>query len=256
MKLITINLLVAALSTAFILSSCQKQDDKSKNVTPAPGTGKVKIELANAVGDQQLVLNNQWYVNQNGDSFTVSKFNYYISNIKLTGPNGASYTEAESYHFISQEETGTKTFDVANVPAGTYNSITFTIGVDSLRNVSGAQTDALDPIHGMFWTWNSGYIFMKMEGHSPKSADSTLTFHIGGYEGENRGQRTVTLSLPSSLTVNSNNPHMHIRANLLSLFGSPNVVNFSTTSYMMMPSAETKKIADNYEGMMSVILVE
>ena len=54
------------------------------------------------------------------------------------------------------------------MPAGNYNSLSFLLGVDSMHNVSGAQTGALDPANDMFWTWNSGYVMAKMEGASPR----------------------------------------------------------------------------------------
>ena len=59
-----------------------------------------------------------------------------------------------------------------NIPAGDYNQITFTIGVDSLRSTMDVskRPGVLDPAQGhdgMYWTWNSGYIFFKMEGISP-----------------------------------------------------------------------------------------
>ena len=59
------------------------------------------------------------------------------------------------------------------------------IGVDSARNTSGAQLGALDPANSMFWSWNSGYIFVRMEGNSPQSTQpyNKLQFHIGGFKG-------------------------------------------------------------------------
>lgn len=67
-----------------------------------------------------------------------------------------------------------------------YDSITFLIGVDSLHNVSGAQTGALDPVNDMFWTWNSGYVMAKLEGNSSSSPQMNQKFeyHIGGYSGK------------------------------------------------------------------------
>ena len=53
------------------------------------------------------------------------------------------------------------------LPEGDYTELQFLLGVDSLHNVSGAQTDDLDPAKDMFWTWNSGYVMAKMEGNSP-----------------------------------------------------------------------------------------
>ncbi len=62
----------------------------------------------------------------------------------------------------------------------------FLLGVDSLHNVSGAQTDALDPAKDMFWTWNTGYVMAKLEGNSPSSAlvNNKYEFHVGGFSGK------------------------------------------------------------------------
>lgn len=58
------------------------------------------------------------------------------------------------------------------------------IGVDSNTNALGAQSGALDPIHGMYWTWQSGYINWKMEGEVRKKngLKNKFILHIGGYK--------------------------------------------------------------------------
>ena len=58
-----------------------------------------------------------------------------------------------------------------------------TIGIDSLQTVDTDFSHALDPIHGMFWTWNSGYINVKIEGISQRSPQRNHVFqlHLGGY---------------------------------------------------------------------------
>lgn len=233
---------------AVSLFSCGKKDD------PAPaGNGSVKIEVFNNVGSSELNLNNQWYVNQHGDSFKVSKFNYYISNIKLNGTN--TYTESESYHLVQQSEAASRSINFSDVPQGSYNSITFTIGVDSIRNISGAQTGALDPANGMFWTWNTGYIMLKFEGTSPKSTqpNNDLIFHAGGFSGANSVVRTVTVNFPSAITVaSSGTNHIHLVADVLALFKSPNIVDFTAESLMNTPGENAKKFADNYANMFSV----
>jgi hypothetical protein len=235
------------------LFSCTKKDNP--DVTPDPtGTGSVKLEFSNKVGSSNLTLNDQWYMNEHGDSFKVSKFNYYISNVKLNSAT-ASYTENESYHLVQQGTAGSGTFDLANVPYGTYTGVTLMIGVDSLRNVSGAQTGALDPTNDMFWTWNTGYIMVKFEGVSPKSPASggKLVFHAGGFKGDYATQRTVTLNFASPITVAKNaENHVHIDADVLQLFKSPNVLDFSVTYSFQMAGVDGKNFADNYANMFSV----
>lgn len=94
--------------------------------------------------------------------------------------------ELNSYHLINEEGTASKSFSFFVMPTQ-YNSLSFLIGVDSLKNVSGAQTGGLDPLNGMFWTWNTGYIMFKMEGNSPSSSvvNNKIEYHIGGFSGAN-----------------------------------------------------------------------
>lgn len=249
---------IAALAVS-ALSACTKKDDPApiNNGTSAADTNKVYMECFNVAGGSNLSLNNQWYKNQHGDSFTVSKFNYYISNIVLNGTGGtANYTEQNSYHLIEHSSTPSDMgFNMHAVPYGKYSSVTFMIGVDSLHNVSGAQSGDLDPAKGNFWSWNSGYIMVKFEGNSPKSTtpDGRVVLHSGGFSGANSVLKTITLNLPNNIEVTKNGVnHVHLQADLLQMFKSPNVIDFSQTTTIHMPGADAKKLSDNYASMFSI----
>src|SRR5205085_3433926 len=117
------------------------------------------------VNKTALVPNTKWYKNTSNEIFTVTKLKYYITNVKLHREDGLVFTEEDSYHLIKHVDSLSATaFSIKNLPPGNYNGMEFLIGVDSLRNVSGVQTGALDVNNQMFWSWNSGYIFFKMEG--------------------------------------------------------------------------------------------
>ena len=238
----------AALTLGLLFTGCTKKDPPEP--TDPVGNGTVKIEFTNMVGANKLSLNDAWYLNANGDSFKVSKFNYYISNVKLIKA-AATYAEKESYHLIQQSVASSQSFDLADVPYGKYSGITLTIGVDSLRNVSGAQTGALDPANGMFWTWSTGYIMLKLEGTSPKAPSGSISFHAGGYAGANASQRTVTMNFPSEITVAKDGVnHVHVDADVLKLFKSPNQYNFANTYNISTAGAAAKGFADNYANML------
>lgn len=244
---------VALISTIAI--GCKKKENTS--TTTDAGKGVVHLEFFSMAGNSALNLNNQYYKNENGDSFLVTKFDYYISNITFNGTD-SSFKESESYHLLKTSDASTRLIDISSVPAGSYNSITLTIGVDSTRNVSGDQVGALDPANGMFWSWTSGYIMMKFEGTSPQSGNATkdVQLHTGGFSGQYNVLKTVTLSLPNTLVVNKNDTtHVHITANVLQLFKTPNTISFATTNIIHMPGADAKKIADNYADMFEVIEV-
>ena len=248
---------VLSLAVITALSSCKKKEDPVIIVDPPPPAGSVHMEFFNKVGTDMLVLNNIQYKNQHGDTFNVTKFNYFITNIKLNNADGSQHVEAESYHLVKQSDPASMKFDIAEVPNGTYKSVTFMIGVDSARNTDGAQTGALDVNNDMYWGWITGYIMVKMEGKSSSSAqaDSLLQFHVGGFSGVNSALRTVTLTFPQDMVINGNEQHMHVTANLLKMFGDVNVIDFSALYAIHMPGANVKKIADNYQQMFSVTAV-
>lgn len=252
-----IRIAVTICLTTLVFVSCKKDDTAGPSTQGVVDTGTVYLEFFNEVGGSKLNLNNQWYKNEHGDSFKVSKFNYYVSGIVLNGSGTtATYTESNSYHLIEHGASAADmAFGLAKVPAGTYKSVTFMIGVDSLRNVSGAQTGALDPANGNFWSWNTGYIMLKFEGNSPKAptTDGMLVFHCGGFSGANSVLKTITLDMPTAITVTRTaTPHVHLTADVLKIFSSPNVIDFSTLTTVHMPGVAAKRLSDNYANMFSV----
>jgi len=242
------------LTVTLFTAACKKKDPDPQPATPAE-KGSVEIRLDSRAGIEPLVLNSSWYLNENGDSFQVSKFSYYLSNIRLHTKDGSVYTEQESYHLVRQEDPSSLKFTLANVPAGNYTSVSFMIGVDSIRNVSGAQTGALAQEHGMFWDWNSGYIMAKFEGSSPQSPNGGIMYHIGGFSGEHNALRTVTLDFPNEIPLNGGKGSVVINADLLEWFRTPHLIDFSALPTIHMPGANARKISENYAGMFKVAMV-
>lgn len=245
--------------TVFSLASC-KDDKKIDPVTPDPATtNKVTMQFDNYVGSEPLELNRTaYYKNENGDDFSVVTYDYYITNIVLKGDNGTTFVEPESYHFISQRNTNTLSFVIDKVPFGNYTSVQVMIGVDSTRNVSGAQTGDLDPALGMFWTWNSGYIMAKFEGKSPQAPGSNiLTYHITGFSGAYSAIRVVELPLGSTMSVKEGSTNkITVKSDLLAWFKNPTLINFATTSSVSSVGPISTLIADNYAHMLSVTSVQ
>lgn len=241
-------------------SACKKDSNLTPTPQPDKKSGNVNIGFSNKIDGADMILSTQWYQNANGDSFTVSKLNYYISNIKLIGAEGTTdFSEPESYHLIEQSTARTElSLQIGAVPGGSYKAVQFMIGVDSLRNVSGAQSGALDPGLGNFWSWSSGYIMLKFEGTAPKSPSTgnMLMFHVGGFSGANNTLRTVTLNFPKNMEINGNTATIAMAADVLQLFRSPNLIDFSKTTIIHMPGAVAKMMADNYATMFSLSSVQ
>jgi hypothetical protein len=254
-------------SLIYITSSCRKDSTLKKDiqdpVVPKPieniKYGSVRIKIANVVGKEMLVLNDSSYFNTNGDLFTVSKFKYYLSNFVLRNANGTAFKQKESYHLIDCQKGSNFTMIIDSVPVGTYNAMNFVLGVDSARNTSGAQTGALDPALGMFWSWNQGYIFLMMEGNSPNSTafGNSLIYHLGGFTQPYNCIRNVNPGFGAlDLIVSENKTStIQIAADMIRMFDSPTLIKFAQTSEGM-GGAVAVTLSNNAVNMFEVNAIE
>ncbi|SHK85220.1 MbnP family protein [Hymenobacter psychrotolerans] len=247
MKVLHYAAFLLALLASVSLSSCEKDEDSEQ--------GNVTMEFENVVGTAPLQLGSTRYKNAAGDTFTVSTLRYYISNITFKKADGTSYAQPESYYLLDEALPVTKTFTISSVPAGDYTGLTFTIGVDSVRNVSGVQTGALAP-SDMFWTWNTGYIFTKLEGrYNPdRSTSPPLVFHIGGFKSPNNTIRTVTLPIANKAIQvrEGRTPQVHLKADILKMFTGKSTIRFSELNNVM-GGPNAVRIADNQAAGMFTI---
>jgi hypothetical protein len=219
--------------------------------------GKIKLRFTNNVNGQPLLLNEKNYVNANGDTFTVSMYKYYVSNISFLSAGKIPFAENESYHLINEAKRATKEFSINDIPTGKYNAIKFMIGVDSLHNIMGAQDGALDPINAMFWDWNTGYIMAKIEGNSPMADQTNIEFHIGGFSGPLSAVRWVTLIFPQPIELKEgSSPIINIASDLAQWFKSPTTIKFSKTPVITTEGKEAVMIADNYADMFTIDSIE
>jgi hypothetical protein len=271
----TFSLFGLAGAVALAFSSCQKEPD-----TPTlPSGGKLTLQLDNVVGQAAsgggttyapLVLDAGPYKNANGDDFTVTTFKYYLSNLTLHKADGSRYAVPDSYFLVDQAKDDSRRFTLSEVPTGDYTSLSFVVGVDSLRTKAGNFTGVLNADNGMFWDMNGPeFINLKLEGRSPQSPTTALVFHVAGYKGQaNNTIRTVNLPFPSMLLVRADrSPQLRLQADVARLFTGPNSattppapflnpVSFATV-YNRMSGPSVAKLADNIAaGMFSVTEVQ
>lgn len=179
---------------AFVFYACSSDTNNSSAGAP------ITIQFDNIVGTSNLQLNTAStpYANSKGEDYKVTWLTYYVSNIKLKKSDGTFFQEpvksdgSAGYHLVDENDAASQEIILENVPAGDYNEVTFTVGVDATQVDQGAQTGALDPAKGLFWSWNAGYIFMALEGVSPISTEpeNVFQYHVGGYK-EDAGSNQV-----------------------------------------------------------------
>lgn len=252
---------VAALTlVAVLFTSCKKDEEIT-------GNGDLVIEMDNRAGDESLVFGKN-YVTANKDTVKFSLFNYFVSNFVLVKEDGSEYVvpKDECYFLCKQENTASRELTLKNVPAGNYKSIRFIIGVDSLKSIAPAseRTGVLDPTGGaagMYWSWNAGYIFVKVEGTSPQAPlnsstnEHTFQYHTGLFGGKDsptlNNIKTVTINMTSEtahVRQGGEAPVCHMYVDVLEMFTNPTNMSIATnpTSHA---GPYSKTIAENYADM-------
>ncbi len=250
------NIILSILFSSLIFLSCKKEGNEPEPSTQPTETGSVQVKFEHMVGEDAFAFN-QTYTNDNSETYQITKFKYYVSNVELQHTNGSVYKIPESYFVVDAANTvsGVVPLTLSGIPTGQYKSISFLIGVDSARNVSGAQTGGLDPAgtaKDMYWSWNTGYIFLKFEGTSPQSTatDNTILYHVGGFRNATNTNALKTITLPfntSVLTVNKTGlPQIHVSVDASRVVAGR---TFSTNSVVHMPGATANDIAAHYANM-------
>lgn len=259
--------LALAFSSIFV-TSCKKDKGEWK----AGDTGSLSIDFDNRWGDHNLVLG-QEETTASGEKATISTLKYYISNIVLTNEDGSKYTvpQDESYFLVDESVTGGTEVELENIPAGNYTAVTFMLGVDSLRNTMdvGQRLGALDVAgvaSDMYWAWNSGYIFYKIEGTSPSSteAGNNFWYHIGGFGGMNsptfNNLKTVTIDAEDHAAGEEHanaevrtdvHPEFHLYVDASKLFSGTTTLKIADYPFVMF-APYSVDIAKNFVGMFAL----
>lgn len=163
-------LLLIAVSTLFV--SCKQEE-----INP---TAYLNLKLT--AGTKELVYDSIYTINGKAVSFSIAQM--YLSNFSLADDEG----NKNDFPVYIIGKPGIAKVALGELTLSHIHTVDFMIGVDS-------ATNHLDPTTypeghalaiqtpGMHWTWNSGYIFMKLEGKVDNNGDGTpetgFLYHLG-----------------------------------------------------------------------------
>lgn len=198
-------LLTIAMIAGIALTSCKKKgctdpaannynpdakkDDGTCVYDPPPSSGEittnVKLHIHHKVGANQMHLDSV-YTAGNGRKFKFTSAHFYLGQV-MFDQEGTWETADIPYAII---EPGTMGYTFEGFPVAHYHGFDCLIGIDSVTNHSDpstyAATHPLAPQSpSMHWSWNAGYIFIRLEGMCDTTAgmtgtvDAPFTFHVG-----------------------------------------------------------------------------
>ena len=200
---------------AITFSSCDK-----------PTQTDLTINFTHKVDGSDLITNSMIYTNSAGENYDVKTLKYLISDINLHSDDGNTLL-LDEVHFIDISDASTFSFTVEDVPNNNYTSISYTMGLDTIKNINNLYIN--ESYHSaMAWpeTNGGGYHYMKLEG--AYNNDSTFyNTHTGGTMGGDYSFNNVE---DISLTVDDDLEDVSINVNMEinNWYNSPNQIEFSS----------------------------
>lgn len=184
-----------------VLTGCDRCNPEPPVSTP----GMARLDLELTWGDEAYVLE-QVATDHNGYPVRLDNLQLYLAPVAFRS-NG-EWVEGADVSLID--------FSVhaqhieSNLEAGTYDAVRFGMGLPPEINtdIDPASYPNSHPLSvigsaGMFWTWSSGYIFVKYEGKFALETGTQLLEPVSYHCGTDASYRTVTLELSEPLVIAS-----------------------------------------------------
>ncbi len=172
----------------------------------------------------------------NNDTVEIDVLRMYLTDLEIYYVDGSTYTDPTTAYLLDIEEPSSLDIRFSDAPQKTPAELRFRVGTDSSLNVAGILDGALDPIKGMYWAWNTGYINFKIEG---KAGKQPFEYHIGGYLPPYTTDRLVRLPVNDSLEMTVYlNPFPWLQA--ADVYRTPSV---------LIPGEKASNLADEFPSL-------
>lgn len=204
------------------------------------------------VHGEPLQLNKK-YKNPFGELYEISRLRFYAGKITPVYTDKKTKAKRPSpYHLIDFSDSSSTQMEFP-ATGGTCNGIQFELGIDSADQNAGAQSGPLDPLMGMFWTWNSGYQSLKIEGYSPLSEQPAhiVAYHIGGYRYPYSTVWKIKMTTTNDEVFRITNEYkiiVEVPIELDYFFDGPTPLRIKEISSCTTPGEMSRKISENFVG--------
>lgn len=148
-------------------------------------------------------LNKSYYVSALEDSIQLETIRFYIFDPHLVVDNERVASAVAQYYLLDAAVPSSLELTFPDPVTQPLATLKFNLGIDSLTNVDGARGGALDPINGLYWSWQSGYINVKIEGTSTAcpTRNNRFQYHLGGYQAPNNSLQEVAIKVPTAAVI-------------------------------------------------------
>jgi hypothetical protein len=201
---------------------------------------EVSIQFVPCWKDGQVISANQIIADSSIDSLLLNTLRFYLHNVELSYEGKQVWTRGNDHFLVDTMDDSRRSIELLLPEGLEYDELSFVVGVDSSLQVNGAHSGVLDPLQGMYWTWQSGYIHWKLEAEAKIGGKrEAITWHVGGYRQPFNTLRRV------SLPVVSGGTHMKIGIDISSLLAAKQKdIDYT----IMSPSKQAMHLANQLQN--------
>jgi cytochrome c peroxidase len=186
----------------------------------------LQIELAPMYSGEEIQANSLRYRNSAGESFSITRVSYLVSDFALQRHDGSWLEISNSIAWLDLEQNR-RSLRLENLPPDGFRSLRFSVGLNpSLNHADIAQFPAGHPLNpnlnGLHWSWQGGYIFLALEGlwRNGAGALDGWAYHLA------RDTNCTHVTLAAALNL-TNETRMEVDFDLATLLNVPRRLSFA-----------------------------
>lgn len=180
------------------------------------------------------------YVTENGESVSMERLRYVVSNINLGG-------ESKPYQLVDLGINSGFEIIFNNVAQG-INNLNFTFGFSDTDNIDGVYQDLNTVSFNVPGMLGGGYHYMQFDGKYKDTNNLDANFNYHAIRAVNRSDPNNLIFEDTSFLVDfgsvtiTNNATIEIKMNIAEWFKNPNTWDLNQLNTVLMPNFEAQKL--------------
>lgn len=180
------------------------------------------------------------YVTENGESVSMERLRYVVSNINLGG-------ESKPYQLVDLGINSGFEIIFNNVAQGV-NNLNFTFGFSDTDNIDGVYQDLNTVSFNVPGMLGGGYHFMQFDGKYKDTNNLDTNFNYHAIRAVDRSDPNNLIFEDTSFLVDfgnvtiTNNATIEIKMNIAEWFKNPNTWDLNQLNTVLMPNFEAQRL--------------
>lgn len=230
------------LSTTLFFTACSEDNDDNLVAKTEANASFKFLNNWDGTAISSTDFENTQYTNANGETITMTRLRYLISDVTFTKADGENIT-INGYKLIDVTNNNLVYTPEIKIPTDTYSNVSFTYGFKTEDNITGLYPD-LNSVNFQvpMAALGGGYHYMQFDGKYSNSSVTDAPFNYHNIRAVNPGmnptfpdQDTFIVVDLGAITI-TDDVEITINSNIAEWFKNPNQWDLNTLNQVLMPN--------------------